>query len=164
MKIKTNTADALVAGARTVGATLLFAPLGLGFVWLIIYAIPQRHPIWVYLLLTFFAAILLLIAFLGLRREQIVFDRKTRRVEIRHKTIAGYQRHAFDLGHVARVDFALPRFTTARTPETAPDYLLDLVITGGMDAGNYLIAVAPLPRERAIELRDTMNAWLKAAA
>ena len=90
-----------------------------------------------------------------IRRTQILFDRPANLVEMRRKSLLGYQRRTWALEHLDRAEVQSSRSDNTNT------YRAALVFDGGMDAGTHPITLVYSSGGGARRAADAINTWLR---
>ena len=163
MKITQQSPDTLVIECREWGGFLLFSPLFL-LIFSILFLLPGTDaPLWVWLLVGVFPAILGLITIMSPRRTQMVLNKTSGRLELRRKMFFRYQSQWFDLANID-LFYASQRLDIKSAATSATRYgYLNVRIDKGMDLGSYNLNTYKKHIQRVRMLARDVNDWREAA-
>ncbi|MGC1495797.1 MAG: hypothetical protein WA790_08310 [Sulfitobacter sp.] len=91
-----------------------------------------------------------------IRRTQVILDRPRNLVELRRKSLLGFKRRTWELGHLERADVQTSRSDDSDTHRAV------LVFSDGMDAGIHPITVVYTSGSGADRAASAINSWLAA--
>ncbi|MDC1229292.1 hypothetical protein N8Z63_06280 [Octadecabacter sp.] len=130
----------------------------------ILFLLPGTDaPLWVWLLVGVFPAILGLITIMSPRRTQMVLNKTSGRLELRRKMFFRYQSQWFDLANID-LFYASQRLDIKSAATSATRYgYLNVRIDKGMDLGSYNLNTYKKHIHRVRMLARDVNDWREAA-
>ena len=152
MKVIEQTPDRLILENNPVVLAILLSSLALIFVAVGLFVISSDPMTGLATLAgaLVFGAVFV-IAFV--RRSQIILDRRNDLVELRRKSLLGYNRRTWDLHDLDRAVIQTSRSDKSDT------YRAALVFSGGMDAGVHPITLVYSSGSGASRAVAAINAW-----